>query len=456
MKKTLLWTSILGILAITACQKTPTAKDSLTLTPADGITVNHTEQTAKVTVTSSSSWSLTQSQDYDWVTPSKLAGETGDEVIFTIKANSGKKRVANFIFTCGSCSVEYYLSQNKYEEDPGPGPGPGPEPEDEIKLAESSHTFTSAAGVFEVKVTASDNWTATADAEWVTVTKSGAPNTMAAISVIENTTTTTRTAVITFTCGKATAKFAVSQNGKSSGTSFATPNMKTIDFACDWKELDATPDNVSFECWINTAKKEDPMDKYGNQSIIGAEACLLMRIEDDQFQVVYDASADGNSSVEGKIATDVIYNQWVHLCMTWTRGDKVCLYVNGTLKASEDAPAHGVKLNGLGRSYFDKWCSMPKAFYIGNAYDAKRYIQGTMAYARVWKKALTATEIAANMSKENVSDNNLLAYWKMTEGEGNQILDSTNNGYNLKALGFIAKGNEPETDIEWVEIERPF
>ncbi|HEY9295374.1 MAG TPA: LamG domain-containing protein, partial [Phormidium sp.] len=62
---------------------------------------------------------------------------------------------------------------------------------------------------------------------------------------------------------------------------------------------------------------------------------------------------------------------------------------------------------------------------------------GKLAEFRVWNKALSSSEITANLAKKQLNGNepNLLTYYTFNEGTGAQIYDRTGNGYDGSLQG---------------------
>ena len=51
-----------------------------------------------------------------------------------------------------------------------------------------------------------------------------------------------------------------------------------------------------------------------------------------------------------------------------------------------------------------------------------------MGQVRLWNKVLTQAEIESNMGGPVTVNPNLIGYWKMDEGSGDVIFDSSGNG----------------------------
>ena len=225
-------------------------------------------------------------------------------------------------------------------------------------------------------------------------------------------------------------------------------NMKNAFFDYTWPSDLATLDEVTMETWVNTAGNPGK-----NESIMGIEGVFLLRTESNQFQLICGGDKRSNGEyTEIKLATDWTTGEWVHLAAVYSRSaGKAYLYVNGEQKATADLKDHGVDMNGVGA----KW-NLPFSFMIGNACEGNRYVQGTIAYTRVWKSARSASDITGNMYKSDVSGSDLIGSWYFNEGSGNTIADHSGNGRTLTGKSYVSSMNYPETTVEWIDGTLPF
>ena len=225
-------------------------------------------------------------------------------------------------------------------------------------------------------------------------------------------------------------------------------NMKNALFDYTWPSDLATLDEVTMETWVNTTGNPGK-----NESIMGIEGVFLLRTESNQFQLICGGDKKSNGEyTEIKLVTDWITGEWVHLAAVYSRSaGKAYLYVNGEQKATADLKDHGVDMNGVGA----KW-NLPFSFMIGNACEGNRYVQGTIAYTRVWKSARSASDITGNMYKSDVSGSDLIGSWYFNEGSGNTIADHSGNGRTLTGKSYVSSMNYPETTVEWIDGTLPF
>lgn len=70
-------------------------------------------------------------------------------------------------------------------------------------------------------------------------------------------------------------------------------------------------------------------------------------------------------------------------------------------------------------------------FQFGNT-SASYYYDGLIGEIRIWKDCLTQEQIKANLrTVENPSAEQMYAYWKLDEGEGLLLKESSGNGRDL-------------------------
>lgn len=113
------------------------------------------------------------------------------------------------------------------------------------------------------------------------------------------------------------------------------------------------------------------------------------------------------------------------------------LYINGEL-VSEKAPS---KRFGPTSSQRFKVGYTLTGMQFGMS-SSSYYFDGLISEIRMWKKCLTEEEIRANLREvKSPSSTEMYAYWKLDEGEGNILKDSSGNGRNLTF--------SPTTNVAW-------
>ncbi|NML71387.1 T9SS type A sorting domain-containing protein [Chryseobacterium sp. RP-3-3] len=130
------------------------------------------------------------------------------------------------------------------------------------------------------------------------------------------------------------------------------------------------------------------------------------------------------NNVQQKLAsvTALNTNTWYHVAATYD-GANMKLYINGVLDASR-AQTGNVASSG--------------AFNVGYLYNTSRNFNGRVDEVRVWKRALSQTEISQKMCNVTLPATSLAAYWKFNEGSGSSVQDSSGNGVTLTLTGVDA------------------
>lgn len=120
-------------------------------------------------------------------------------------------------------------------------------------------------------------------------------------------------------------------------------------------------------------------------------------------------------------------NQWAHFALTYD-GTNCTIYVNGNREAGFAPPA---PKGGTVR--FDQMTMIGSGSYFR--------AQCNLSQVRLWTIALTQTQIQNNMYYElDATNPDMMAYWKMDEGEGSNFADATGNGHDGIAQSGIMKG----------------
>ena len=90
---------------------------------------------------------------------------------------------------------------------------------DELTISPTSRTVNSSEQGDAINVISNTSWTISESLSWASVnTSSGSGNETVFLTVIENTSNSSRTGTITFTTGQVTATHTITQEGANSGT----------------------------------------------------------------------------------------------------------------------------------------------------------------------------------------------------------------------------------------------
>ncbi len=196
---------------------------------------------------------------------------------------------------------------------------------------------------------------------------------------------------------------------------------------------------LTLECRVkaNAFTESDPYIS----SIMGLEGNMCLRFGDVKIgnNVLQICKADCQpAAVQAPCST----GNWYHVAGVWSR-NSLRVYINGRLiTEAVHAPNEGVDI-----SLVHLWQNSGIGFGLGVAsnYNGNRPLNGYLAEARIWTRALSSNEIA-NLNDLVVVDpqsEGLLAYWKMNESVSaserekysgwsirNKIADQTGHGYD--------------------------
>ncbi|WP_278351635.1 endo-beta-N-acetylglucosaminidase H [Chryseobacterium gleum] len=180
---------------------------------------------------------------------------------------------------------------------------------------------------------------------------------------------------------------------------------------------------LSFEGWIKPSSFKSASPYIS--SIMGTE----VSDSNSAFLRLGDTSLANNklqfvvsiNNVQQKLAsaTALNANTWYHVAATYD-GANMKIYINGVLDATK---AQTGSVNSTG------------AFNVGYLYNTSRNFNGKIDEVRVWKRALSQTEISQNMCNVSVPATSLAAYWKFNEGSGSTVQDTSGNGVTLTLTG---------------------
>lgn len=99
---------------------------------------------------------------------------------------------------------------------------------------------------------------------------------------------------------------------------------------------------------------------------------------------------------------------WTHVAITYNQA-ACCLFINGELAQEVEVDGVPAPLKTI-------------TFFNGNTTN-----NHMMGQARLWNRVLTASEIKGNMGGPVTVIPSLIGYWKMDEGEGTTLYDSSGN-----------------------------
>ena len=163
-------------------------------------------------------------------------------------------------------------------------------------------------------------------------------------------------------------------------------------------------------------------------TVMGVEGHFLLRIgdagvPDNQLQIA-SSSNQTNSNMQ------LTLGKWTHIACVFDAG-KVTVYFDGR-KVLDEANC-GRSSVTWGAYGSDKGESGGRYFWLGYSYAGDRYLDGEMSEVRIWDHCLTQAEIQApnHFYFVDPASEGLIAYWKMDDGGGTILKDSSPNGNDL-------------------------
>lgn len=184
-------------------------------------------------------------------------------------------------------------------------------------------------------------------------------------------------------------------------------NHPSTDKEKKWNE---SVTEYSLEFWVQ-------MDGFriNNQAIFNSED-IYIRFGDAMID--YDLLQIKTLGVQVNTITHFLPNKWYHVAFVHDASGMLTIYINGvkdvTLKTKGGA---------LTFTFLEMVCS-GSDYFLNNC---------KLAQVRLWKKAITPTQIISNMYYSvKATDKSLMGYWKLDEGTGNTFKDCTDQGRDMK------------------------
>lgn len=146
------------------------------------------------------------------------------------------------------------------------------------------------------------------------------------------------------------------------------------------------------------------------------------------LSAAFHASNGGVSNLYANYTTTAVTG-WHHVAATFNRSGKMILYYDGIARDSVSISAY----SGVSLDY------APSAMQIGTVGSATSnagtttnyFFKGEIDEVRIWSKVLSQKEVRDKMcTKLKGTETNLKAYWRLDEGSGTTVFDSSSSGYS--------------------------
>jgi hypothetical protein len=198
----------------------------------------------------------------------------------------------------------------------------------------------------------------------------------------------------------------------------------------------------TIELWVkpDNAARVDPRQDFVSKWGTGTEASFALWLRDRTVRLSTRQEPTNTVTYGVKQLADGI---WQHVAVTFDNGT-VRIYVDGELDVETTgnlAPQNSATPLSLGRQDAPSFTCC--------------YYDGVMDEVRIWSVARTQRDIQKNMEKKINTQQlpaDLLAYWRMDEGAGDNAFDLTLNGFDMR-LG-NAVGSDA-ADPVWVSPGMP-
>jgi hypothetical protein len=170
----------------------------------------------------------------------------------------------------------------------------------------------------------------------------------------------------------------------------------------------------TLECWVKFN------DLAGNQEILSKSITgqgIELLVYNNMLSAYFMSSGSDGSSIS-YAASNLQTGVWYHVAASWDgTKENIRLYVNGVSVGTRTDNGN-ISTTGLANPNV--------SFRIGNWSDATgRYFNGTIDEVRVWSVNRTAEQIKAKMFATGTDETGLIAYYKMDEGGGASLNNST-------------------------------
>ncbi|MHB1309583.1 MAG: LamG-like jellyroll fold domain-containing protein, partial [Limisphaerales bacterium] len=181
--------------------------------------------------------------------------------------------------------------------------------------------------------------------------------------------------------------------------------------------LDLSGSEITIQYWFRgSAPFSAVRQQSGGYLVAGWSGDLLHILSNDQ----------GTAGIS--MGTNVVDGAWHHVVMTWKQDTAggFASYLDGRLVAKRDSsnqpiPNHNAQV------------------YLGSWNGTGEFTKGELDEIAIWRRALTASEIAAGWrSSPNGSEADLVAYWNFNDGTANDLSSAGHHGELLGDAAIVA------------------
>jgi len=214
--------------------------------------------------------------------------------------------------------------------------------------------------------------------------------------------------------------------------------------------LDIGTSDWSFQVWFNappTTTRGGIIGKSVYGSVVGRWGAHFAESNPGVLRVLVQFTPTASLIIDPVPTAAGTWNDgnWHQITVTLDRDGLLTIYMDGAYNTSTSiATYNGINLNSAGHFWIGAYGNSTGT--APQLATPNMLFAGSVDEARVWNKALSAAEVAANYNVEIPSpQTNLVGYWQMNEDTGNLIYDLSGNNYTGTLYGGITWGDGPTT-----------
>jgi len=180
---------------------------------------------------------------------------------------------------------------------------------------------------------------------------------------------------------------------------------------------DIDTDKGTFSAWIKFNGANSNNGAFIKASVNSSNLISMVYITStEKFRFTYKAG--GTSKIAEVATTEEVDGNWTHLSMTWnTSADELKGYVNG------------VQVGGTQSSLGTFSGTIDKCYFGRNTLADNSYFKGYIDEVSVFDEVVSISDLYNSGNPVDVSGlSDLIGYWKMEEGTGTSIADSSGTG----------------------------
>ena len=208
----------------------------------------------------------------------------------------------------------------------------------------------------------------------------------------------------------------------------------SLDFQTPYSAVKVSPvqelslkSSWTFEAWINPTNlfgkyilEKNSVSIYTNKRSTGLKNnSLVVKFIREDNSIIRFSTEDSSLTL----------NKWQHIALEYDySNEKMEVYVDGIFQelSLSDTTIFASPIID----------NVEDTLFLGNNITGLRNLKGNIDEVRIWNSALSKEEIDFNRYEYlSGTENNLVAYWTVNEGNGEMILDNSSNGNNGEIIG---------------------